>query len=216
MRSPIIVIGGGGHAGVVIATLRAGKDFEVVGIVDRDGSTAVSLQGITIVGTDKDIEKLRAEGVAHAAVGVGSAPDNAPRHRIFCRLRTCEFTLPPIVHPRAWVADGVALGDGVQVMAGAMIQGPTTLGDNVLVNTGAIIEHDSRIGDHAHIATGARLGGGVDVGNAAFVGIGSTVRQGIRIGSNAVIGAGSVVVDDVADGAWVAGVPAQTIARRTS
>lgn len=207
----ILMVGAGGHVGVLIELLQALGAYRIAGLVERADAVVTEAHGLPVIGHDGDLTRLRAAGTALAAVGIGSAPDNGPRRRAFEALREAGFDMPVLVHPRSWVADSATLGAGAQVMAGALIQGRAVLGDNVLVNTGSIVEHDCRVGAHSHIATGVRMGGDVKIGDAAFVGVGSSIRQGIRIGSGAVIGAGSVVVDDVAAGARVAGTPARPL-----
>ena len=57
------------------------------------------------------------------------------------------------------------------------------------------------------------LSGHVRVGADVHIGTGAMVAQNISIGRGALVGAGSVVLDDVAEGEFVAGVPARRIAR---
>jgi UDP-perosamine 4-acetyltransferase len=207
----ILVAGAGGHAGMVIDTIRALGRYEIVGLVERKDAPQREVHGLAVIGTDDGLPAIFARGIVAAANGVGSVKDNEPRRRIFERLKEAGFAMPVLVHPRAWVAESAVLGDGVQVMPGALVLRCAVLGDNVLVNSGAIIEHDSRIGAHTHICTGVRMGGQVTIGEAAFIGVGTSVRQGIRIGAGALIGAGSVVIEDVPEHAFVAGVPARRI-----
>lgn len=207
----IIVAGAGGHAGMVIDTIRALRQYEVIGLVERKSNSERMAHELPILGSDDQLPALRARGIQAAANGVGSAKDNGPRRHVYTILRNAGFDLPPLVHPRAWVAENVVLGAGAQVMPGALILRSVFLGENVLVNSGAIVEHDSEIGAHTHICTGVRMGGQVTIGEAVFVGVGSSIRQGIRIGAEALIGAGSVVIEDVPDGAFVAGVPARRL-----
>jgi acetyltransferase-like isoleucine patch superfamily enzyme len=108
------------------------------------------------------------------------------------------------------------LGDGAQIMAGAILQTGVRVGRNVIVNTRAVIDHDSCLADHVHVATGAILAGGVKVGEASHIGAGATVIQEITIGRAVLVAAGAVVVSDVADDASVAGIPARRIERSGS
>lgn len=216
MKTPIIVAGTGGHAGVVIAALRALGGYDVVGLIERSGATVNEAHGVAVIGSDDTLNDIRARGIRTAAVGIGSAPDNTARMSVFKRLKAAGFDIPPLAHPRSWVAPGVSLTEGSQVMAGAFIQSSAVVGENVLINTGAIVEHDDRIGDHAHIATGVRLGGDVVIGECAFVGLGSCVLQSIHIGAGAVIGAGSVVIADIPAGTTYAGSPARQIGNDVS
>lgn len=211
MTVKIIVAGAGGHAGVVIELIRTANLYEIVGIVDRTEGKTFNAYDLSVIGSDDDFKDLYYQGITTAAIGIGSAPDNRLRGRVFQKLKAAKFSLPVLIHPTSWVADSAMLNEGSQVMAGAIIQGHTSLGSNVLINSGSVIEHGNTIGNHTHVATGVTLGGDVQIGESAFIGIGTTIRQGIRIGDGAIIGAGSVVIHDVDAGAIVAGVPAEPI-----
>jgi acetyltransferase-like isoleucine patch superfamily enzyme len=50
-----------------------------------------------------------------------------------------------------------------------------------------------------------------DIGPNAKIGAGAILMPGVRIGANALVGGGSIVVDDVPDGAVVAGNPARVV-----
>jgi UDP-perosamine 4-acetyltransferase len=122
--------------------------------------------------------------------------DNAARATAAGRLRALGFGLPALVHPSTILGAGVVHGEGVVVMARAVIGPEARIGDLALINTGAIVEHDCVVGEAAHVAPGAILAGAVRVGARALVGAGASVRPGLRIGAGAVIGAGAAVTAD--------------------
>ena len=194
-RREIVVLGGGGHAKVVISTLHA-CGFSVVAVFDDDTSKWGSeLMGVSIVQNDPG-----RGGAAVIAMG-----NNGVRKK-FAGL---NFRWETAIHPSACVHASVKLGCGTLVFAGAVIQPDTVIGDHVIVNTGATIDHDCVIGDFAHIAPGVHFAGGVQIGEGTFVGIGSAVIQGIKIGPWATLGAGSVVVDNLPGDVVAFGVPAK-------
>lgn len=208
----IIGLGAGGHAKVVIDALRLAGGCELVGLLDADRELwGTRVLDVPVLGGDDLLERLYAEGIRHAFIGVGAIGDTAPRRRIYEEIRRRGFDMVRVIHPRAVISPSADLGDGPTVLAGAVINAASRIGDNVIVNTGTIIEHDCVVGHHVHMATGARLAGGVMVGDGTHIGVGASVRQGVRIGRDAIVGAGAVVVDDVADGVVVAGVPARPL-----
>ncbi|MEM7229355.1 MAG: NeuD/PglB/VioB family sugar acetyltransferase [Planctomycetota bacterium] len=194
----VILLGGGGHAAVVLDALRM-MDVRCAGYVD-DNADADDLD-VPHLGT---VESLHAhpEAALHAAVG-------ASEHRQTWMNTFAGHVWIPVLHPFAAVASNVALGDGVFIGPLAVVNARAALGRGVIINSGAIVEHDNEIYEFAHIAPGAVLGGGVTVGEHALVGLGSRVLPNVRIGSTAVIGAGAVVTEDVEPGTTVAGVPAR-------
>ena len=207
MESGLVVVGAGGHARVVLEAIRAGGIFRVIGLVDP-APAAPTLLGVPVLGDDAILPVLRRDGVGVAVVALGS---NTLRERIGRRLRELGFALPAIIHPSALLSPSASTGEGVVVMARAVIGTQTAIGDLAIINTGAVVDHDNRIGIAAHIAPGCALAGDVHVGDRTLIGVGSAVRPGIRIGADAVIGAGAAVVADVADGAVVVGTPARRL-----
>jgi UDP-perosamine 4-acetyltransferase len=204
-------MGAGTHAKSVLEAIRSAGKFEVVGLVDDDPARAgEDVLGFPVLGTG-ELERLRADGVAHAFAGVGGIGDQSGRRGVFERLLAAGFELPPIVHASAVVSPWAELGRGAHVLATAVVNAGAEVGDDVIVNTGAIVEHDCRLGAHAHISPGVRLAGNITVGEGAHVGIGAVVIEGITIGPGALVAAGAVVVDHVAERARVAGVPARPL-----
>ncbi len=209
---PVIVLGGGGHAKVVVdALLVAG--FEVPGFLDRNPSIK-TLLGLKQLGdaTPSSIKAWLPTEV-QLANGFGFIGKGRLRRDQFERWKHAGFSFLTLCHPETVLGSGVDLGEGVQVMAGTIIQPEAVIGDNSIINTRAVIEHDCHIGKHVHIAPGVTLSGGVRVGDNTLIGVGAIVIEGMEIGKNCIVGAGSVVVRDVPDDTRVMGVPAH---RRSS
>jgi sugar O-acyltransferase (sialic acid O-acetyltransferase NeuD family) len=206
----VVVVGAGGHARSLIEALRSGGgELEPVACTDPDQSRhGTTLDGVLVIGDDRELPRLLADGVRGACVGVGGTRDNGPREQLYDELRARGFQLPAVVHSSAVVAVSASLGGGAQVLAGAIVGAGAVVGENVIVNSGAIVEHDCWIDDHVHLATGCALGGGVSVRRAAHVGIAACVLQGLTVGERAVIGGGAVVIDDVPAGHLAVGCPA--------
>ena len=201
----VYVIGGGGHAKVVIATLRA-AGTDVAGVLDDDAAKhGTTVLGVAVVGP----VELAAAGGHPAVVAVGS---NEARRRIVRTLPDVQWAT--VTHPTAHVEPSAAVGPGTVVFAGAVVQPDAVIGAHAIVNTAATVDHDCRLGDFVHVAPGAHLAGDVVVGEGTFVGIGSSVVPGRRVGAWSVVGAGGVVVRDLPDGVTAVGVPAKPIGAR--
>lgn len=202
----IVLLGGGGHAKVVLDTLRAGG-IEVAGVVDPDLAKNTSTwRGLPVLGDDDFLLTLD-PGDYLLVNGVGSLPGNDLRRRLFHKFKTSNFSFLSITHPSAIFGSNVCLGEGAHLMAGTIVQADSRIGANTIVNTGARIDHDCEIGSDVHIAPGVVISGGVLVGNGVHIGTGAAVVHGITVGSGAVIGAGTVVLKNVPDNSRVLGGP---------
>ncbi len=212
MNLPLIIIGAGGHAKVLIGSLRS-ANAPVLGLTDADPvKRGTTVMGISVLGDDSLISEHR-PGTVLLVNGIGSIDRPIKRAGVFEQFKRKGYTFATVVHPSAVVATDIVLPEGVQMMAGAVIQPSTSFGSNVIVNTRASVDHDCLIGDHVHIAPGATISGGVRIGAGTFIGAGATVVQGITIGCGCLVAAGAVVVTDIRDGASVRGVPAEEFMR---
>ena len=204
-----VILGGGGHARVVIDSLMESGLATLYAILDSDRSLwGQELFGVPVIGDDELLPQLANRGVNYFVVGLGSIGDNQPRQRLF--ELGLSYNLQPltVIHPRAICSQWAKLGPGSQLLPGSIVNAGAILGANVIVNSGAIVEHDCVLGDHVHVATGAKLASAVQVSKGVHVGAGATVRQGIIISERVIVGAGAVVVKDVSSHTVVAGVPA--------
>lgn len=207
-----VILGGGGHARVLIDSLRASGVATPYAVLDRNRSLwGKELLGVPILGGDELLPELVSQGVTCFVVGVGAVGDNQPRRRLFELGVAHGLTPLTVCHPSAVCSPWARIGPGSVVFPLAVVNAGAILGVNVIVNTGAIVEHDCVLGDHVHIATGARLASTVRVGAGAHIGAGATVRQCISIGEGAIVGAGAVVVKDVPPRTVVVGVPARPL-----
>lgn len=207
---PMILLGSGGHARVLLDVLRL-RGRRVLFAVDADAAThGRSVAGIVVRGGDDLVQEYAPDQVL-LVHGVGSVRQCESRCQLFERMKSRGYGFARIVHPSAVIASSTVLGEGVQILAGAVVQPDCRLDENVIVNTNASVDHDGWIGRHAHVGPGATLCGGVVVGERSHVGTGATIVQGRTIGARALIGAGAVVLRDVPDGATAYGVPARLV-----
>lgn len=205
-----VILGGGGHARVVIDCLKASGQASPHAVLDKNQSLwGKEIFGVPIRGGDDLLARLKEEGVTHFVSAVGGVQDNRPRKKIF-EWGIRQGLVPLMLqHPSAVISPYTQIGRGTVIFAGAIINPGVVIGENCIINTGAIIDHDCVIGNHVHIAPGVTLSGGVDVGTGAHVGTGASIRHQITLGEKSVIGAGSVVVKDVPEEVVVKGVPAR-------
>lgn len=205
-----VILGGGGHAQVLVDCLHATGKVGLYGILDTDPALwGKELLDVPILGGDKLLPELLRQGTTHFIVGLGGTGDNEPRRRLF-ELGLAHGLRPlTVIHPSAICSPWAKIGEGCVLYPTTVVNAGAILGKNVIVNTGTIVEHDCVLGDHVHVATGARLASSVRIGDLAHIGAGATIKQCICVGEGAVVGAGAVVVNDVRPHTVVVGVPAR-------
>src|SRR5215472_19135371 len=204
----IVVIGGGGHAKVVISILRKLKRYHILGYTDRKDHGVVL--GVPFLGADRELAALAAGPTKLAAVlGVGQVGLGEARFEIWKRLRLPSVSFPLIVSPDAIVNEGVSGCEGAVVMDGAVVNSGASIGCGTIVNTNSTIEHDVVLADWVHVAPGATISGGVTVGRFSMIGAGATVIEGIEIAPGCVVGAGAAVVHDLTEPGVYVGCPAR-------
>jgi sugar O-acyltransferase (sialic acid O-acetyltransferase NeuD family) len=204
---PVFVYGSGGHARVVVETIRRQGLYRVAFLVDDSpAQVGCHVSDLPVVSWGTLTAALRARELRKGIVGIG---DNAARLAVAARLAAAGVGFLTAVHPGAWVADGAHLGPGGLVAAGAVVNPDARLGGHVIVNTRASVDHDCALGEGTHVAPGATLCGGVRAGAGVLIGAGATVIENVTIGDGATVGAGATVVRDVPAGAVVVGTPAR-------
>jgi sugar O-acyltransferase (sialic acid O-acetyltransferase NeuD family) len=204
----IVIVGAGGHGQVIADILSKlngkGDALEPIGYVDDNSSLKnCFLNNLPVLGKTKDLGRIEHDAVV---VAIG---DNQRRKVIYEKLSEDGERFSIICHPYAVISPNVIIGNGSQIIAGAVINTGTIIGKNSIINTGCTVDHHNIIGDHVHIAPGVHLGGSVIVEEGAFIGIGSSIAPRCRIGKSCIIGAGSVVLHDVPEKEKVYGTPAR-------
>lgn len=204
---PVIIVGNGGHARVLIEILLM-KKKQILGYTAP--TEEQNPYHIAYLGTDEMILQYEPERI-ELVNAIGSIFTTKMRANIFTFFKLKGYRFCTIIHPSAIVSNTAVLGEGVQIMAGAIIQPFVRIGDNTIINTSASIDHDCYIGDHCHIAPGCVLSGSVTVGKGTHIGTGTNIIQNIKIGKNVIIGAGSLVLRNIYDDKKVYGSPAKEV-----
>lgn len=209
MPEKIVVIGGGGHAKVLINVIQKLRNFQIVGYVDhRDFG---NLSGVQYLGNDDFLYDLVNKKITSAALGVGQVHLTDKRNEIINRIKELGFKFPFILSPDAVINKNVIIEDGVHVFDGVVINCDSIIRDFSIINTNSTIEHDCIIGKFCHIASGATLSGGVEIGDNSMIGSNAVVVQYKKITKNTLIGSGGVVINDILESGTYVGNPVRKV-----
>ena len=200
MKPRVVLVGGGGHARVILDILTANQEYEIAGFtsLEMDEKTSTMFQ-CSWLGTDVASEKT-----THVFVAIGN---NHRRRASTQQLK--DFTLINAISRHAILSRHATLGLGIAIMPGAIVNAGTQVGDGAIINTNASVDHDCLIGAFSHIAPGVAIAGSVRIGEEVLIGTGARIIPGVTIGNRAIIAAGAVVIHDVAPNVTVAGVAAK-------
>ena len=204
----IILIGYGGHGKSVEDAILSMNKYNLVGYTDLKKHENSSLR---YLGKDDTLEKIYADGICNAAVGIGFMGNSNVRDKLYEKLSLIGFNLPPIIDSSAVIAESSEIGTGAFIGKKAVVNSYSYIGNMAIVNTGSIIEHETKVEKFSHVAVGAVICGNVTIKDHSFIGAGATVIQGITIGSSSIIGAGTLVIDNVEKNSTIVGVPGRRI-----
>ena len=207
---PLVILGSGGHARVLISLLRL-QGRAIHALLDDDpAKLGTTLSDLTITGSLETLNTFSPDSV-ELVNAIGSAHRPTARQAIYETYSAMGYRFATLIHPAATIAPQAVIEQGAQIMAGAIVQANATVQHNCLINTSASIDHDTTVGAHTHIASGATICGGVTIGPGCHIGAGATVVQGVTLGQGVVVGAGATVIHNIPARQVVVGTPARAI-----
>ena len=143
------------------------------------------------------------------AIGIGNP---VLRKIVATKFEKIGGVLTSTISPFATIGNfGNVIGNGCNIMAGAIISNDVTIGNGCIVYFNAILSHDCIVGNFVEISPNATLLGRCVIGSYTQIGANATILPNISIGQNVIVGAGSVVTKDIPDNCLVVGVPAKII-----
>lgn len=194
----LTIIGASGH-GKVVADIAKLNGYDEIAFLD-DNEVVKFCGKYHVIGTSGMIRNINND----IFIAIGNA---SIRRKIMEKCLDKQF--PVLIHPHAVIADGVKIGKGTVIMAGAVVNSDSVIGEGCILNTTSSVDHDCVVGDYVHVAVGAHLCGTVTVGSETWIGAGATVSNNISICEGCMVGAGSLVVRNITERGKYMGVPAR-------
>jgi sugar O-acyltransferase (sialic acid O-acetyltransferase NeuD family) len=210
----IIFWGATGQAKVLRECMES-QGWSVVAIFDNNREINSPFSDVPIYHGRSEFERWQEDNRTNQISFIVAIGGDRGKDRLEIQKYLAGHKLLPIVaqHSTAFVATGVMIGLGSQILANTTICVDTVIGDGCIINTGAVIDHECKIGNGVHICPGVKMAGCVEVGDYVTIGTGAVILPRIKIGAGAIIGAGAVVTRDVLTRTVVVGNPAQILRR---
>lgn len=198
-NKPVVLIGGGGHASVLLDILRSNKRNVIAVVSPHDVSERSIFAGMRVLHSDDDIFMYSSEEI-ELVNGIGLFPRSSLRKNVSEFYISHGYRFTSVIAADAMISIYAILEEGVQILSGVIVNAGTTIGRHSIINTRAVVEHDCHLGDYCFIGPGAVLCGQVNTGESVFVGAGSTIVPGMKLGNSSIVGAGAVLVQSLENG----------------
>lgn len=202
----MLIAGAGGHAREIFDILKQQLPAETV-IRFFDGVSKnmpdFLFENHELIKDSQAVKKIF-ETDNRFVLGVGKP---AVRKLLSDQLIEWGGKLCSVIASASSVSEQAKLGEGLNIMFGAVIASNAIIGVGSLIHIHVSVHHDTRVGNYCELSPGCRILGNTTVGDFTSVGSNAVLLPGVTIGSRVIIGAGSVVTKDVPDGVVVKGVP---------
>ncbi|MCY9826426.1 acetyltransferase [Vibrio chagasii] len=202
-QKPLVIIGAGGHASVLLDILKQQKRKVIAYISPKVALNKSHFEGIKHLRKDEDISQFTPENI-ELINGIGYMPKSQLRAKIYQKFNDLGYNFSGVIAESAIISSYATVAPSAQVLAGVIVQVGSVIGANSLINTGTIIEHDTTIESNVHLAPKTLVCGNSRIGRASFVGAGATIINNISVGEQCIVAAGSCIVKNV---------PSQTLSR---
>ena len=142
----IIVYGAGEFGTLISNVLSYYEEYKIAAFGDDDSKKIGKyIQESPILGQDDLLNFAKENGINIAITAIGN---NMVRGDKYNLLKSNDFKMISIVHPKALIDTKVTYGDNVIIEMGTAIHTHSTIGNNVFLGGDALIGHHNTIGNH--------------------------------------------------------------------
>ena len=210
----MIIIGAGGLAKEILQILQDHNHKGSIYFYDDINNTLPNklYDKYRVISSIPELIEIFDSDTSLFALGLGNPK---LRQGLCMKFELVGGILSSVISGQAYIGkEGVELGLGCNIMAGAKISNGVKLGKAVLVYYNVIITHDVEVGDFVELSPGCILLGHSKIGDYCHIGAGAVILPNVKIGPNSKVGAGSIVTKDVAPNTTVIGIPAKEMVKK--
>ena len=207
----ILLWGGRSKAHIILDMIKDiyGGEACISGIFDKTLMKLPFKTHVQFFSEDSDIDFLCKKST-HYVVCIGGEHGYA-RYKTAKKLEEKGLLPLNLISQHALLDKLELVGNGIQVMPGAVAHKFSRIDEHCILNTNSTIDHDCIIGKGVHVMGGASIAGQVKIGSFSTIGTNATILPNIVIGENVYVGAGAVVTKNLKSNIVVIGVPAKKL-----
>lgn len=139
----LLILGAGVHGDDVYEISKALRVFNRIDYLDDNPFK------VNVIGKWKDAEKfLESYPVAIVAVA-----DEDTRKEWTAKLQDIGFIIPTLIHPTAFIPEGIEIGIGTVICARVTVSVGTTIGNHCIITSGSIVPRKAVLPDWAYFET---------------------------------------------------------------
>ncbi len=131
MNEKIAIIGGGGHAKVVISIIQKLDKYEVAGYIDEKDKG--SILGVPYLGKDDYFIESSKGKIEAVVLGVGQIKTPKLRKAIVNKYKKAGLKFPAILSPDSIINKNVQVRNGTVVMDGVVINADSQIGEYSII-----------------------------------------------------------------------------------
>lgn len=161
--------------------------------IDKD-----EIDGVTVISIEKLNEKYPAQEVS-LVMGIGYSKMGTVRKKLFCICKNMGYHFVNFIHPKAYIAPDVQMGEGNNFFEFVDIQMGAKIGDANLFLAGSFLGHDCMAKDFNTFGVKSAIAGFMQIGNNCFFGTSSAVKHELVIGDFVFVGASGYVHKNLKD-----------------
>jgi sugar O-acyltransferase (sialic acid O-acetyltransferase NeuD family) len=213
-KKPLVIIGDGETAEIAYEYFSKDTSFEVAAFsAEKKFMKHKTLYSLPVVPLE-ELEKAFNPGDCHVFVAVSFTGLNRVRSRLLETARLKGYKPCTYISPKAFIGEGVQIGENCFIFENVTIQRATKICDNVTIWTGSSIAHHTVVGANCFIASQVAISGFCSIGESCFLGVNSCTVDHVNMAKDTVVGAGAVIVGDTEQGKIYVGNPAKPLPDR--